>query len=129
MKLRNTRIPVQIITFFGFNIELCTGKEVNGFLFTYRKFDNLEDWYNWKRKYNVSLIIKFCWLAIVQNYFSLWTILNTSTSANHIYFKYTSQFVVPPKLYIPSTINIWKKVLTKAIWADKNGLVSGRYIK
>ena len=23
------------------------------------------------------------------------------------------------KLYIPSTINIWKKVLTKAIWADK----------
>ena len=30
------------------------------------------------------------------------------------------------KLYIPSTINIWKKVLTKAIWAVKNGLVSGR---
>ena len=25
----------------------------------------------------------------------------------------------PPKLYIPSTINICKKVLTKAIWADK----------
>jgi hypothetical protein len=24
-----------------------------------------------------------------------------------------------PKLYIPSTINSWKKVLTKAIWADK----------
>ena len=23
------------------------------------------------------------------------------------------------KLYIPSTINIWKKVLTKVIWADK----------
>ena len=23
------------------------------------------------------------------------------------------------KLYIPSTINIWKKVLTRAIWADK----------
>ena len=23
------------------------------------------------------------------------------------------------KLYIPSTINIWKKALTKAIWADK----------
>ena len=31
-----------------------------------------------------------------------------------------------PKLYIPSTINIRKKVLTKAIWADKNGLVFGR---
>ena len=30
------------------------------------------------------------------------------------------------KLYILSTISIWKKVLTKAIWADKNGLVSGR---
>jgi hypothetical protein len=26
---------------------------------------------------------------------------------------------VLPKLYIPSTINICKKVLTKAIWADK----------
>ena len=24
-----------------------------------------------------------------------------------------------PKLYIPSSINIWKKVLTKAIWTDK----------
>ena len=31
-----------------------------------------------------------------------------------------------PKVYIPRTTNIWKKVLTKAIWADKNGLVSGR---
>ena len=30
------------------------------------------------------------------------------------------------KLYIPSTVNIGKKVLTKAIWADENGLVSGR---
>ena len=29
-------------------------------------------------------------------------------------------------IYIPSTINIWKKVFTKAIWADKKGLVSGR---
>ena len=29
-----------------------------------------------------------------------------------------------PKLYIPSTINIWRKLLT--IWADTNGLVSGR---
>ena len=28
-------------------------------------------------------------------------------------------FTLKPKLYIPSTINIWKKVLTKAIWADK----------
>ena len=31
-----------------------------------------------------------------------------------------------PKLYIPSTIKIWKKVLTKAILADKTGLVSSR---
>ena len=27
--------------------------------------------------------------------------------------------MVHPKLYVPSTINIWKKVLIKAIWADK----------
>ena len=30
------------------------------------------------------------------------------------------------KVYIPSAINIWKKMLTKAILADKNGLISGR---
>ena len=29
-------------------------------------------------------------------------------------------------LYVPNTINIWKKVLTKAICAEKNGPVSGR---
>ena len=36
------------------------------------------------------------------------------------------EIIEQAKLYIPSTINIWEKVLTKAIWADKNGLVSGR---
>ena len=30
------------------------------------------------------------------------------------------------KSYILSTINIWKKLLSTAIWTDKNGLVSGR---
>ena len=30
------------------------------------------------------------------------------------------------KLYIPSIINIWKKLLCTAIWAYENGLVSGR---
>ena len=30
------------------------------------------------------------------------------------------------KLYIPSTTNNWKKLLSTAIWADKNGLVFGR---
>ena len=30
------------------------------------------------------------------------------------------------KLYIPSTINIRGKLIIPAIWADKNGLVSGR---
>ena len=30
------------------------------------------------------------------------------------------------KLYIPSTMNIKGKLLITAIWADKNGLVSGR---
>ena len=36
-------------------------------------------------------------------------------------------FHAKPNLYIISTINIWKKVLTKAIWADKKyGLVSVR---
>ena len=29
------------------------------------------------------------------------------------------RFIPSPRLYIPSTINIWKKVLTKAIWSDK----------
>ena len=35
-------------------------------------------------------------------------------------------FMTSAKLDIPSTINICKKVLMKAIWADKKGLVSGR---
>ena len=34
-------------------------------------------------------------------------------------FSIRTYLIVCPKLYIPSTINIWKKVLTKAIWADK----------
>ena len=34
-------------------------------------------------------------------------------------FSSTSIFNLNSKLYIPNTINIWKKVLTKAIWADK----------
>ena len=33
--------------------------------------------------------------------------------------KFTVDFFHVAKLYIPSTIHIWKKVLTKAIWADK----------
>ena len=32
----------------------------------------------------------------------------------------------PPKLYTSSTIDIWKKVLIKAIGAENNGLVSVR---
>ena len=27
--------------------------------------------------------------------------------------------VISSKLYIPSTINFWKKVIVEAIWADK----------
>ena len=30
------------------------------------------------------------------------------------------------KLYIPSTIKIRKKLFDTAIWAEKNGLVTGR---
>ena len=35
------------------------------------------------------------------------------------FWNWTISFGLYPKLYIPSTINIWKKLLTKAIWADK----------
>ena len=38
--------------------------------------------------------------------------------------KSSCYFRLQVKLYIPSTINIWKKLLSTAIWADKNGLVS-----
>ena len=34
--------------------------------------------------------------------------------------------ILKAKLYILSTINFWKKVLSTAIWADENGLVFGR---
>ena len=51
--------------------------------------------------------------------------------SSYIYFMFNtmpvrSTLVGQSKLYIPSTINIWKKLLSTAIWADKNGLVSGR---
>ena len=32
-------------------------------------------------------------------------------------------YIHQPKLHIPSTIHIWKKLLSTAIWSDKNGLV------
>ena len=43
-------------------------------------------------------------------------------------YKVSTEINAKAKSYIPSTINIWKKVLTKAIWAEKNGLVTGRLI-
>ena len=46
--------------------------------------------------------------------------LNPSFSIIHaISFFYCCVLNCCSNLYIPSTINIWKKVLTKAIWADK----------
>ena len=35
-----------------------------------------------------------------------------------------SKFDYTPKLYIPRTINTWRKLLSTAIWADKNGRVA-----
>ena len=37
-----------------------------------------------------------------------------------------SRFTRVSKLYIPSTMNIWKNLLSRAIWAAKNELFSGR---
>ena len=42
----------------------------------------------------------------------------------HSFFSFLKQHKVIHM--IPSTINIWKKLLSTAIWADKNRLVSGR---
>ena len=39
---------------------------------------------------------------------------------------FTIKITQKSKLYIPSTINIWKKLLSTAIWAGENGLFSGR---
>ena len=36
-----------------------------------------------------------------------------------LWYNFVLNSTVTTKLYIPSTINIFKKVLTKAIWADK----------
>ena len=49
--------------------------------------------------------------------------LDLATSIDRLHFLRVRTIYSKPgfhsKLYIPSTINIWKKVLTKAIWADK----------
>ena len=39
-------------------------------------------------------------------------------------WKIKCTFWLKPKLYSQSTINIWRKLVRTAIWADKNGLVS-----
>ena len=52
--------------------------------------------------------------------------LLTSVTINHMSWNWSQECIVLvisepiPKLYIPSTINIWKKLLSTAIWADKN---------
>ena len=51
-EIKKCRDPCKMITLLGFNIELYKESE------TYRKSYNLEDWYNWKRKCNISLINK-----------------------------------------------------------------------
>ena len=35
--------------------------------------------------------------------------------------------MLAPKSYIPSIIKNWKKLLSRTIWAGKNGLFSGRF--
>ena len=45
--------------------------------------------------------------------------LYSTTSVTMIVVKQKKISQLHLKLYIPSSINIWKKVLTKANWADK----------
>ena len=66
-------------------------------------------------------------LVILQEMNSVWifsALTHFSFSMFLLYF-----FGVGPKLHVQSTINSRKKVLTKAIWADKNGLVSVHQVK
>ena len=63
-------------------------------------------------------------LVILQEMNSVWifsALTHFSFSMFLLYF-----FGVGPMLHVQSTINSRKKVLTKAIWADKNVLVSDR---
>ena len=60
-------------------------------------------------------IVKFtsCFLQLYLNQICLITIPQTICSIACVFFCSRA------KLYIPSTLNIWKKELNKAIWADK----------
>ena len=65
------------------------------------------------------------------------TIAAAATAGGIIFSRgklHAARFCLPPKLYPPSTYyKHLKKIIKKAIWADKNGLVSDRlackYIK
>ena len=51
---------------------------------------------------------------------------STYVKLTSTFLNYFVEFLRITKLYIQSTINIWKKVLTKPFGQTKNGLVSGR---
>ena len=96
---------------------------------------------SWPRNCPSQVICTFCWYFI-ENYcktprfFSRGKIsVNQSYEIMHLTLQLitklgsmlaSSFYFIATKVIIPCTINIWKMVLTKVIWADKKGLVSGR---
>ena len=70
--------------------------------------------------YSLSLALRSCCSRLLTSFKSHTQqspkSLNVSRAMSYFY---EIEFKIWAKLYIPSTINIWKKVLTKAIWADK----------
>ena len=61
---------------------------------------------------------------VLVSYFNYVSMFLSILTIKLIFFNQQSTLVLTklkydPKLYIPSTINIWKKVLTKAIYATK----------
>ena len=63
-------------------------------------------------------VSKIAWTSLILKWATFWQMI-WHTRVHDYDIEHPQQSSFQSKLYIPSTINIWKKVLTKAIWADK----------
>ena len=83
-------------------------------------------WFN-----NLLWIILVAWRILNRHIFNWTLVFDNYDEPDKMILRTSSWRLIQKarpetKLYIPSTINIWKKLLSTAIWADKNGLISGR---
>ena len=108
---RNWRAPLAL----GRSLPLESGQDFNFKIdIHWSNFWSQALWLHWPNFWSWALVMILVWCC----WFKL-KFLGINLDQNSLSWA---------KLYITSTINIWKKLLSTAIWADKNGLVSGKIV-